>query len=141
MEGLLDTIESAEKWANTWGSARGCNKNIIDMVVMILEIGTPHWGFNPTLEDVRIRWPNATPTTWWLLMQSDNDLDAMLFDKLAICAEYFHPYVLDEEHCIKFARGSLALVRDEMQEYSVELFGQNEAAYDAYAAGAGPIMG
>ena len=141
MEADLDKIESAEKWANTWGSARGCDKTIIELVVMILEIGAPHWGFNPTLEKVRIKWPSATPTTWWLLMQSDNNLDAMLFDKLATCVEHFHPYVLDEEHCKKFARASLALVRDEMRDYSMELFRQQADEYDAFAAGAGPIMG
>jgi hypothetical protein len=141
MEELLDTIESAEKWANTWGSARGCDKIIIDMVVMILEIGTHHWGFKPTLEKVRIRWPSATPTTWWLLMQSDNNLDAMLFDKLATCAEHFHPYVMVKKHCKKFALGSLALVRDEMRDYNVGLFSRQAEEYDAFAAGAGPIIG
>ena len=141
MEGLLDTIESAEKWANTWGSACGCDKTIIDLVVMILEIGAPHWGFSPTLEKVRMVWPKATPTTWWLLMQSDNNLDAMLFDRLADCAKYFHPYVMTKKHCKKFARGSLAFVRDEMVVCNNSLFSQQAAAYDAVAAGAGPILG
>ena len=141
MKADLDKIESAEKWANTWGSVRGYDKIIIDMVVMILEIGTPQWGFNPSLEKVRMKWPSATPTTWWLLMQSDNNLDAMLFDRLADCAKHFHPYVMVKKHCKKFALGSLALVRDEMREYNKELFRQQADTYDAFAAGAGPIMG
>ena len=141
MEADLDKIESAEKWANTWGSASGCNQTIIDYVVMILEIGTPQWGFSPTLEKVRMVWPKATPTTWWLLMQSDNKFDAMLFDRLADCAKYFHPYVMTKKHCKKFALGSLAFVRDEMRVCNNSLFGQQASAYDAFAAGAGPIMG
>ena len=74
-------------------------------------------------------------------MQTDNDLDAMLFDKLATCEEHFHPYVLDEEHCKKFALAFLRLVRDEMRDYNVELFHQQAEAYDAFAAGAGPVVG
>ena len=46
-----------------------------------------------------------------------------------------------KKHRKKFALGSLALVRDEMREYNKELFGQQASAYDAFAAGAGPIMG
>ena len=141
MEAELVKIESAEKWANAGGSARWCNKIIIDTVVMMLEIGTQNWVFYPTMEEMRLTWPRATPTTWWLLLQTDNDLDAMLFDKLATCEEHFHPYVLDEEHCKKFALAFLRLVRDEMRDYNVELFRQQADAYDAFAAGAGPILG
>ena len=141
MEADLDKIESAEKWANTWGSACGCDKIIIDTVVIMLDTGTRQLVFYPTMEQVRIRWPRAVPTTWWLLLQTDNKLDALLFDKLATCAKHFHPYVFDEEHCKKFALAFLLLVRDEMRNYNVEEFRRQSEVYDAFAAGAGPIMG
>jgi hypothetical protein len=54
----------------------------------------------------------------------------VLFDKLATCAEHFHPYVLDEEHSKKFALAFLQRVRDEMRDYNVKMFSQQAELSD-----------
>ena len=141
MEAELVRIESAEKWAKEFGQACGCQRYIVDAVAQLINIGTSKWGFYPTMEKVLRHWPRATPATWWIMLEVDNNSDGVLFNKLAACAQHFHPYVLNEEHCEKFALALLQLVRDEMLEYAAERYRQQQEAYDAYAAGAGPIMG
>jgi hypothetical protein len=141
MAAELVRIESAEKWANEWGALVVCNQYVIDSVAALINTGTSKWGFYPTMEQVLLHWPTATPATWWIMLEVDNNADALLFDKLAAYAQHFHPYVLNKEHCEKYAVAFLRHVRDEMRDESMRLFSEQTAAHDAYAAGAGPIMG
>ena len=87
----LMRIESAEKWAATWGAVCGCSAIIVGTVAYVVNEGTQHWQFYPEMEKVLLRWPRATPATWWLMLETDNNTDAVLFSKLATAVEHFHP--------------------------------------------------
>ena len=85
--------------------------------------------------------PGATPVTWWIYLNADNNKDKELYAKLAICAQDFHPFVWNEETTRDWAVAFLQAVKDEMIVESVHWMHEQQRAYDAHTAGAGPIMG
>jgi len=138
----LMRVESAEKWAATWGAVCGCSVIIVGKVACVVNQGTQRWQFfYPEMEGILFAYPRATPATAWLMLETENNADTVLFSKLATAVEHFHPYVLNEEYGAMFAEQLLVLVRDQMQDYRLEEFRRNASALDAFEAGAGCIDG
>jgi len=141
MDAELMRIESAEKLAATWGAVCGCSAIIVGKVACVVNQGTQRCQFYPEMERILVAFPRATPATAWLMLETENNADAVLFSKLATAVEHFHPYVLNEEYGAMFAEPLLALVRDKMQEYRLEEFRRNASAFDAFQARVGRIDG
>ena len=91
--------------------------------------------------DVHVLYPKATAVTWWIMLYTENNEDQKLYNKLADCAKYFHPYAWTAETCQTMAYGFLRSTANQMSKESAQEMHGQFVAFDAFAAGAGPIAG
>ena len=75
------------------------------------------------------------------MLYNENNEDQKLFNKLADCAKYFHPYVWTAETRQTMAFGFLRSTANQMEKEGVQEMIRQFDAFDAVAAGAGPIDG
>ena len=134
----LAKIGTVKKWTEKFGLMCGHDANITDNVARLLTEGVKKWDEEDPLTQVA---PGATPATWWIYLNADNNMDKMLYSKLAECAQDFHPFVWNEETTRAWAVAFLQAVKVEMTEESVQWLHKQQQVYDAYTAGAGPIAG
>ena len=138
----LAKIGTVKQWTEKFGRMFGHDTSISDNVARLLTEGVNKWDEqDPSTEELNNMAPGATPATWWIYLNADNNKDKELYAKLAECAEDFHPFMWNEETTRAWAVAFLQAVKDEMtEEQGKWLLAQNQA-YDAYAAGAGPVAG
>ena len=141
MHTILHEIGTVKQWTEKFGRTCGHDASITDNVARLLTEGTKQWNFKPPMEVLNNIYPEATPATWWILLYADNKMDKQLYSKLAECAQDFHPFVWKEETTRAWAVSFLRAVKGEMKEEALEWMRGQYAAYDAYAAGAGPVAG
>ena len=134
----LAEIGTVKQWTEKFGRMFGHDASITDNVARLLIEGVKQWDEEDPLTQVA---PGATPVTWWIYLNADNNMDKMLYSKLAECAQDFHPFVWNEETTRAWAVAFLQAVKDEMVQESVQWLHKQQQAYDAYAAGAGPVAG
>jgi hypothetical protein len=134
----LVKIDSVKHWTEKFGRMFGHDASITDNVARLLTEGVKKWDEEDPLTQVA---PGATPATWWIYLNADNNKDKELYAKLAICAQDFHPFVWNEETTRAWAVAFLRAVKAEMKEEALEWMRGQYQAYDAYAAGAGPVAG
>ena len=134
----LAKIGTVKQWTEKFGRMFGHDASITDNVARLLIEGVKQWDEeDPTMEVA----PGATPATWWIYLNADNNMDKTLYAKLAICAQDFHPFVWNEETTRDRAVAFLQAVKDEMIVESAQWMRGQCRAYDAYVAGAGPVAG
>jgi len=138
MRQALDNIKSIDHWSSTFGQFRGHDTIMIDTVSRLVTEGVKQWG--PEIH-VYFLYPNATAATWWIMLYTENDEDQKLYNKLADCAKYFHPYVWTAETCQTMALGFLRSTANQMSKEGIQEMHRQLVAFDAFAAGAGPIAG
>ena len=141
MQTILHEIGTVKQWTEKFGRMFGHDASITDNVARLLTEGVKQWNFKPNMEAINNIYPEATPATWWILMYADNKTDKQLYSKLAECAQDFHPFVWNEETTRAWAVSFLRAVKAEMKKEKLEWMREEYAAYDAYAAGAGPVAG
>jgi hypothetical protein len=134
----MANIGTVKQWTEKFGRDVGHDASITDNVARLLTEGVKKWDEEDPLTQVA---PGATPATWWIYLNADNNMDKMLYSKLAECAQDFHPFVWNEETTRAWAVAFLQAVKDEMIQESVQWLHKQQQAYDAYTAGAGPIAG
>ena len=135
-------IGTVKQWTEKFGRMRGHDASITDNVARLLTEGVKKWDKDdPPIEFINKMAPGATPATWWIYLNADNNKDKELYAKLAICAQDFHPFVWNEETTRAWAVAFLQAVQDEMTEELGQWLRAQYQAYDAYAAGAGPVAG
>jgi hypothetical protein len=137
----LDKIGMLEHWITKHGQMFDHDVSVMERVSRLLTEGVKQWIGKPTMEAVYRRWVGATPATWWILMNAENNTDKKLYYKLATCAQDFHPYVWTLKTTRAWAVAFLRAVRAEMQEEGMQLLTEQFGAYDAYDSGAGRIDG
>ena len=137
----LVKIDSVKHWTEKFGRMFGHDASITDNVARLLTEGVKHWNFKPPMWQIYNICPEATPATWWILLCADNKKDKQLYSKLAICAENFHPFVWNEVTTRAWSAVFLRAVKAEMTAEAKEWLREQYRAYDAYAAGAGPVAG
>ena len=131
-------IGTVKQWTEKFGRMRGHDASITDNVARLLTEGVKKWDEEDPPTQVA---PGATPATWWIYLNADNNKDKELYAKLAICAQDFHPFVWNEETTRAWAVVFLQAVKDEMIQESVQWMHEQIEAYGDYAGGAGPIAG
>ena len=134
----MANIGTVKQWAEKFGRDVGHDASITDNVARLVSEGVKKWHDDVPPKEVA---PGATPATWWIYLNADNNMDKMLYSKLAECAQDFHPFVWNEETTRAWAVAFLQAVKVEMTEESVQWLHKQQQAYDAYTAGAGPIAG
>ena len=138
----LVKIDSVKHWTEKFGRMFGHDASITDNVARLLTEGVKKWDKDdPPIEFINKMAPGATPATWWIYLNADNNKDKELYAKLAICAQDFHPFVWNEETTRAWAVAFLQAVKDEMIQESVQWMHEQIEAYGDYAGGAGPIAG
>ena len=138
----LAKIGTVKHWIEKFGRMFGHDASITDNVARLVTEGVKKWDEeDPSTEELNNLAPGATPATWWIYLNSDNNKDKELYAKLAECAEDFRPFVWNEETTHVWAVAFLQAVKDEMTEEQGKWLHQQQQAYDAYAAGAGPVAG
>ena len=137
----LAEIGTVAQWCTKYGQMCNHDTSMMESVERLLTEGVKQWNFNPIMEKVYIIAPGATPVTWWIYLNADNNMDKMLYSKLAECAQDFHPFVWNVETTRAWAVAFLRAVKDEMTEESLQWLREQYEAYGAYAGGAGPIAG
>ena len=141
MQTLLDEMGTLEQWATKYGQMFDHDTRVIQMVSRLVAEGVKEWNFEPTMEEVSIFYPGATPSTWWILMNASENTDKKLYYKLATCVQQFYPFVWSEETTRAWAKAYLKAVHEEMNAEAVQEMHQRMRAYDALALGAGRIDG
>ena len=137
----MANIGTVKHWTEKFGRMRGHDASITDNVARLLAEGVKQWNFEPNMEAINNIYPEATPATWWIFMYADNKTDKQLYSKLAECAQDFHPFVWSEVTTRAWAVSFLRAVKGEMKKEKLEWMREEYAAYDAYAAGGGPVAG
>ena len=138
LQTILHQIGTVKQWTEKFGRMRGHDASITDNVARLLTEGVKKWDEEDPPMQVA---PGATPATWWIYLNSENNKDKELYAKLAICAQDFHPFVWNEETTRDQAVAFLQAVKDEMIVESVQWMRGQCRAYDAYVAGGGPVAG
>ncbi len=141
MQTTLDEIGTIEQWTTKYGRMCGHSTSMMASIARLLTEGVKQWNFKPTMEKVYSLSPGATPVTWWIYLNTENNTDKKLYSKLATCVQDFHPFVWNEETTRAWAVAYLRAVRAEMQEEGMQWMTEQFGAYDAYASGAGSIDG
>ena len=141
LQTILHQIGTVKQWTEHFGLMCGHDASITDNVARLLTEGVKHWNFQPPMCRIYNICPEATPATWWILLNTDNKTDKTLYSKLAICTQDFHPYVWNEETTRAWAVSFLRAVKAEMKKEALEWMRGQCQAYDAYASGAGSIDG
>ena len=137
----LAEMGTVAQWCTKYGQMCDHDTSMMESVARLLTEGVKQWNFKPTLEKVYSIAPGATPVTWWIYLNADNNMDKKLYSKLTECAQDFHPFVWNTENTRAWAVAFLQAVEEEMTEEQGQwLRGQYEA-YSDYAGGAGPIAG
>ena len=131
-------IGTVKQWTEKFGRDVGHDAIITDNVARLLNEGTKKWDEEDPPMQVA---PGATPATWWIYLNADNNKDKELYAKFAICAQDFHPFEWNTETTEKWAVAFLRVVKDEMTDVQGQWLYKQQQAFDAYVAGAGPIMG
>ena len=134
----LVNIGSVKQWTEKFGRMRGHDASITDNVARLLTEGVKKWDEEDPPTQVA---PGATPATWWIYLNADNNKDKELYAKLAICAQDFHPFVWNEVTTRTWSVAFLRAVKAEMTAEAKEWLREQYRAYGAYAAGAGPVAG
>ena len=111
---------------------------MINTVSRLVTEGVKQWGRET---EIYVLFPNATAATFWIMFYTENNQDQKLYNKLADCAEYFHPYVWTAETCQKMAYRLLRWTARQMSKEGAQEMHRQIDAFDAFAAGAGPIAG
>ena len=138
----LAKIGTVKQWTEKFGRMFGHDASITDNVARLLTEGVNKWDEeDPGMEGVKNMAPGATPATWWIYLNADNNKDKELYAKLAECAQDFRPFVWNEETTRDWAVAFLKAVEDEMTKEQGKWLHAQYQAYDAYAAGAGPVAG
>jgi hypothetical protein len=138
----LAKIGTVKQGTEKFGRMFGHDASITDNVARLLTEGVKKWDKDdPPIEFINKMAPGATPATWWIYLNADNNKDKELYAKLAICAQDFHPFVWNEETTRDQAVAFLQAVKDEMIVESVQWMHEQQQAYGDYASGAGPIAG
>jgi hypothetical protein len=141
LQTILHQIGTVKQWTEHFGLMCGHDASITDNVARLLTEGVKHWNFQPPMWHIYNICPEATPASWWILLCADNKKDKQLCSKLAICAENFHPFVWNEVTTRAWSAVFLQAVKAEMTAEAKEWLREQYRAYDAYAAGAGPVAG
>ena len=134
----LTKIGTVKQWTEKFGRMFGHDASITDNVARLLTEGVNKWDEEDPPMEVA---PGATPATWWIYLNSDNNKDKELYAKLAKCAEDFRPFVWNEETTHVWAVAFLQAIKKEVTKEQGKWLHQQQQAYDAYAAGAGPVAG
>jgi hypothetical protein len=138
----LAKIGTVKHWIEKFGRMFGHDASITDNVARLVTEGVKKWDEeDPSMEELNNMAPGATPATWWIYLNADNNKDKELYAKLAICAQDFHPFVSNEETTRRQAAAFLKTVKNEMIVESVLWTHEQQQAYGDYAGGAGPIAG
>ncbi len=138
----LAKIDTVKQWTEKFGRMFGHDASITDNVARLLTEGVKKRNEeDPPIEVTNSLAPGATPATWWIYLNAENNKDKELYAKLAECVQDFHPFVWNEETTRAWAGGFLQAVQDEMTEELGQWLYKQQQAYDAYAAGAGPVAG
>jgi len=138
VEQALGNIQSIEHWSSTFGQFRCHGSIMVDTVSRLVTEGVKQWGREIEAYD---SYPNATAATFWIYLYAENNTDQKLYDNLAFCAKYFHPYVWTAETCQTMAFRFLRLTANQMTKEGFQEMQRQMVAFDAFAAGAGPIDG
>ena len=140
LQAVLNEIGTLEQWTTKYGQMFDHDISVIERVSRLLTEGVKDWNFKPNMEAVYSRWVGATPATWWILLNAEDNTDKTVYYKLANCMQ-FHPYVWTAATTRAWARTYLRSVRDEMEEEGMQGMMEQMRAYDALALGAGRIDG
>ena len=140
LQAVLNEIGTLEQWTTKYGQMFDHDISVIERVSRLLTEGVKDWNFKPNMEAVYSRWVGATPATWWILLNAEDNTDKTVYYKLANCMQ-FHPYVWTAATTRTWARTYLRSVRDEMEEEGMQGMMEQMRAYDALALGAGRIDG
>ena len=142
MHTILHEIGTVKQWTEKFGLMCGHDASITDNVARLLTEGVKQWNEeDPPMEVINNMAPGATPATWWIYLNSENNKDKELYAKLAICAQDFLPFVWNEETTRRQAAAFLKTVKNEMIVESVLWTHEQQQAYGDYAGRAGPIAG
>jgi len=134
----LGKIQSIEHWSSKFGRSRSHGPIIIHTVTRLVKEGVMLWGREIEVYD---SYRNATAASYWIYLYAENNTDQELYDNLAFCAKYFHPYVWTAETCQTMAFRFLRLTANQMTKEGFQEMQRQMVAFDAFAAGAGPIDG
>ena len=66
----LDEIGTLEQWITKYGQMFDHDMRVNEMVSRLVTEGVKEWNFKPTMEQVNIIYPGATPVTWWILQNA-----------------------------------------------------------------------
>ena len=141
MQQALDDIKSSNHWSLAFGARQGHDKGVIKAVSRLINEGVRRWRFDADWKSIVTMFPTATPSTWWIMIYSENRTDKNLYSRLAHCAKFFHPYVWRARTCQRVARGLLLLTARKISMEGCQDMCEQLAACDAYARGAGRIDG
>jgi len=134
----LGKIQSIEHWSSKFGRSRSHGPIIIHTVTRLVKEGVMLWGREIEVYD---SYRNATAASYWIYLYAENNTDQELYDNLAFCAKYYHPYVWTAETCQTMAFRFLRLTANQMTKEGFQEMQRQMVAFDAFAAGAGPIDG
>ena len=138
----LAKIGTVKQWTQKFGRMFGHDTSNSDNVARLLAEGVKKWGEeDPSTEELNKMAPGATQATWWIYLNAENNKDQELYAKLAECAEDFRPFVWNEETTQAWAVAFLQVVKGEVTEEQGKWLNAQYEAFDAYAAGAGPVAG
>ena len=131
-------IGTVKQWTEKFGRMRGHDASITDNVARLLTEGVKKWDEEDPPTQVA---PGATPVTWWIYLNAENRTYKLLYSKLATCVQDFHPFVWSDETTRAWAVAFLRAVKEKMKQEAKDWIRGQFHAYDAYAAGAGPVAG
>ena len=137
----LVEIGTVAQWCTKYGQMCNHDTSMMVSVERLLTEGVKQWNFKPTMKKVYKIAPGATPVTWWIYLEAENNKDQELYAKLAECVKDFHPYVWNTETTEEWAVAFMRAVKDEMTKESLQWMREQVEAYGDYAGGAGPIDG
>ena len=137
----LDEIGTVEQWTTKYRRMCGHGASMMESVAHLLTEGVKQWNLVPTMEAIYSRYPGATPATWWIIINSENNDYKKLYSKLASCTPGFHPYVWTGKTTRDWAVAHMRVVQAEMREEGRQWLMEQYETYDAYASGAGRTDG
>jgi len=132
VEQALGNIQSIEHWSSTFGQFRCHGSIMVDTVSRLVTEGVKQWGREIEAYD---SYPNATAATFWIYLYAENNTDQKLYDNLALCAKYFHPYVWTAETCQTMAFRFLRSTANQMTKEGVQEMQRQFVAFDALRRG------